>query len=85
MDFEAFFQGVQGLQVYNSYKTFITAKCVAEAAFKGEEAAIEVYRITAQFLGHALAIFIDMLNPELIILGSIYDRTRELIQPVMMR
>ncbi len=62
----------------------ITAKSVAEAAFKGDEAALEVYRITSRYLGYALAIFIDMLNPEMIVLGSIYGRTRELIEPTMM-
>ncbi|MBE9583212.1 ROK family protein [Mucilaginibacter sp. JRF] len=62
----------------------ITAKAVAEAAYNGDEPAVQVYQITARQLGKALAIFIDMLNPEMIILGSIYGRTRELIEPLMM-
>lgn len=62
---------------------FVTAKSVAEAAFKGDETAREVYRICGEYLGKALAMFIDMLNPELIILGSIYGRAQELIEPSM--
>ena len=31
-----------------------------------------------------MRLFIDMLNPELIVLGSIYGRARKLIQPKMM-
>lgn len=61
----------------------ITAKSVAEAAFAGDKTAIEVYKICAIYLGKALALLIDILNPELIILGSIYERTRSLIEPIM--
>jgi glucokinase len=61
----------------------ITAKAVAEAAFGGDPVAIEVYRICGRYLGKALALFIDLLNPEVIVLGSIYGRTRSLLDPVM--
>lgn len=62
----------------------ISAKSVAEAAYRGDETAKEVYRICGTYLGKALALFIDILNPELIILGSIYGRAKEMIEPVMM-
>ncbi|WP_183578226.1 ROK family protein [Mucilaginibacter sp. X5P1] len=61
----------------------ITAKLVAEAAYKGDEVAIEVYRICGEYLGKALSLFIDILNPELIILGSIYGRAKALLEPAM--
>lgn len=61
----------------------ITAKSVAEAAYAGDPTAIEVYRVCAVHLGKALALLIDILNPELIILGSIYERTQSLIEPLM--
>jgi glucokinase len=61
----------------------ITAKSVAEAAFNGDEVAKEVYRICGEYLGKALAMFIDMLNPQLIILGSIYSRSRQLLETEM--
>ena len=62
---------------------FITAKQVAAAAFNGDQIALEVYQICATYLGRALSLLIDILNPELIILGSIYGRSRELIEPYM--
>jgi len=61
----------------------ITAKNVAEAAFAGDTTAIEVYRICATYLGSALSILIDVLNPEVIVLGSIYGRAKSLIEPEM--
>jgi glucokinase len=63
----------------------ITAKSVAEAAMQGDETAISVYQTCAEYLGRALSLFIDILNPELIILGSIYGRSGELIEPGMMK
>jgi glucokinase len=62
----------------------ITAKSIADAAFAGDPVAIEVYRICAEYLGLGLALLIDILNPEMIILGSIYGRTRQLLEPVML-
>ena len=61
----------------------ITAKSVAEAAFAGDATAIEVYRVCANYLGRALSVLIDVLNPEVIVLGSIYGRAQALIEPEM--
>ncbi|QEM10765.1 ROK family protein [Mucilaginibacter rubeus] len=62
----------------------ITAKSIADAAFNGDPVAIEVYRICAEYLGRGLALLIDILNPEMIILGSIYGRAHKLLEPVML-
>lgn len=61
----------------------VTAKSIAEAAYAGDETAQEVYRTAAEQLGRGLALLIDVLNPEVIVLGSIYGRARDLIEPVM--
>lgn len=61
----------------------ITARTVAEAAKAGDELAKSVYRTSATYLGRALAMVIDMLNPEVIAIGSIYVRAEELIRPFM--
>ena len=61
----------------------ITAKTVAEAAKAGDELAISIYRTSATYLGKALAMVIDMLNPEVITIGSIFVRAEELIRPFM--
>jgi glucokinase len=61
----------------------ITAKLVADAAYTGDQTAIEVYRRCAEYLGKGLSILIDLLNPEMIIMGSIYPRAQSLIEPYM--
>jgi len=61
----------------------LSAKLVAEAAYNGDPVAIEIYRICAGYLGRGLSLLIDILNPELIIIGSIYGRAKELIEPYM--
>jgi glucokinase len=61
----------------------ITAKSVADAAYAGDPLAIDIYKTTATYLGRALALLIDVINPELIILGSIYGRAQSLIEPTM--
>lgn len=61
----------------------ITAKSVAEAAAAGDALAIEVYKTSAVYLGRALSILIDVINPEVIAIGSIFVRAEELIRPFM--
>ena len=61
----------------------ITAKTVAEAAESGDPLAREIYRECGSYLGKALSIMIDILNPEVIVLGSIYCRAQSLIEPAM--
>jgi glucokinase len=62
----------------------VTAKVVAEAAADGDELALEVYKTSGQYLGKGLSILIDILNPELIVIGSIYERAGHLLSPPMM-
>lgn len=61
----------------------VTAKAIAEAAFAGDETAREVYRICGEHLGKGLSVIIDILNPERIIIGSIFTRSRELLMEEM--
>jgi glucokinase len=63
----------------------ITAKTVAEAAYRGDETALEIFKICGEYLGRGIAILIDIINPELIILGSIYVRAQSLLDPYMMK
>lgn len=57
----------------------ITAKSIAEAADKGDETAIEVYRSCGEYLGRGLSILIDILNPQVIVIGSIFARAHHLL------
>jgi len=61
----------------------ITAKSVAEAAYSGDAAAIDIYGTSGRYLGRGLAILIDLLNPQAIIIGGIYTRAQSLLEPQM--
>ena len=61
----------------------ITAKRVAECAKAGNEDAREVYRICGRMLGKGLSILVDVLNPERIVLGSVFARSHELLTEEM--
>ncbi|MDQ0972561.1 glucokinase [Neobacillus niacini] len=62
----------------------ITAKTVAEAAQAGDPLAKQIYKIVGQKLGRGLALLVDLLNPERIVIGSIYLRQEELLKPFVM-
>ena len=61
----------------------ITAKTVFEAAITGDPVANEIVGISASYLGKGLAILIDILNPECIVIGSIYARNEECLKPLI--
>lgn len=63
----------------------IDAKTVAAAAEEGDEVALGVYYTCGKYLGRALSLLIDILNPDVIVLGSIYYRTQKFIEPAMRR
>lgn len=62
----------------------ITAKSVAEAAERGDQLAINIFKEVGEKLGMGLAILIDLLNPEKIIIGSIYMRQEGLLKQAML-
>ena len=62
----------------------VTAKSVAEAAFKGDELALEIYQSVGKKLGKGISILLDILNPEKVIIGSIYARQEGLLRDYML-
>ena len=64
-------------------KEDIKAKDVAEAARAGHEDAIELLRESGAYFGKGLSILIDILNPEVIVAGSIYARSHEFLEAAM--
>lgn len=63
----------------------IDTKMVALAAQAGDPVAKKIIRISAHYLGQGLAILIDILNPECIVIGSIYARNEILFKPLIER
>ncbi len=61
----------------------ITAKTIGEAAEQGDPAALKIWATTGEKLGQGLAILIDLLNPECIVIGSIFMRQEKYIRPAM--
>lgn len=61
----------------------ITAKVVADAAREGDALAKEIYDISSRYLGIGLSVLIDIINPEVIVIGSIYTRNEDMMKPVM--
>ena len=61
----------------------LDAKTVFVAAQAGDPVANEIVGISANYLGQGLSILIDVLNPECIVIGSIYARNEELFKPLI--
>lgn len=59
----------------------LDAKTVANAADAGDALAQEIYRICGHYLGIGLSMLIDILNPEVIVIGSIFQRSSNLLWP----
>lgn len=63
----------------------ITTKDVAEAAEKGDDLAKEILALSGGYLGRGLGMLVDILNPEVIVLGSLYLRCGRFLEPAMRR
>jgi len=61
----------------------IDAKMVFVAAQAGDAVAHEIVKVSADFLGMGLSLLIDILNPECIVIGSIYARNEQLFKPLI--
>ncbi len=59
----------------------LNAKIVGDAAEAGDALALEIYKISGTYLGKGLSLFIDILNPQVIIIGSIFARSRDILWP----
>lgn len=67
----------------NGSKGNVTARDVALAAERGDEKALDILSLSGRYLGQGLAILIDILNPEIIVLGSIYARAGKFLESAM--
>ncbi len=60
----------------------VTAASVGKAAQAGDPLARAIYETVGHYLGRGLAMLVDVLNPECIVVGSIYGRQQSLLEPV---
>lgn len=61
----------------------LNARVIAQYADAGDEDARSIYEEAGEKLGHALAILIDLLNPERIVIGSVFVRSENLLRKAM--
>lgn len=62
-----------------------TLKDIATAAVAGDALALKVLDVAGERLGEALALLVDTLNPERIVLGGYFPRCGDLLAPAMQR
>ncbi len=70
------------LERAGSYEN-VSAKLIAELARHGDKTCIEIFKKCGEMLGETLSIIVDLLNPQRIILGGIFMRCADLIEPSM--
>ena len=63
----------------------LSAKIIGDAADAGDPIAKSVYDACGERLGAALSLFIDLLNPEAIVIGSIYTRSENLLRESVLK
>lgn len=62
----------------------ISAKSIAEAMEQGDALAAEIFDTVGEYLGRGISLLVDILNPERIIIGSIYARQRKTLEKRML-
>lgn len=62
----------------------ITANTVGQALLQDDPTAKIIMQEVGRYLGKGLSIMIDLLNPEKIIIGSIFVRQHEILAPVVL-
>lgn len=65
------------------YGKKLSAKDICLRANSDDAPSRHVISISARYLGYALSMLIDILNPEKIIIGSIYTRDKALFTPII--
>lgn len=83
--FEGFCSGAGIQQLAAPHFENINIKTLAENARTGDAKARRIFELSGEKLGEGLAFVIDLLNPEIIVLGSIFVRCEDLLRPAMER
>ena len=67
-----------------SIEEFTVAE-MADAARKGDLCALEAFDICARMLGRGLAVICDILDPDAVVIGSVYARCIDLLEEKTMK
>lgn len=79
--FESFCSGVGIAKMYSQkYTNKLTAREISNRAKEGDPKALDIIFESATYLGKGLAMLVDFLNPECIIISNIYTRSEELFK-----
>lgn len=73
-------RGITPAFVKNGELDSFTAADMAAAARNGDECALEAFKLCGKMLGQGLATVCDILNPDVVVIGSIYARCRDLLE-----
>ena len=65
--------------ILTAHRETVTARDVCAAAKRGDVVAMRIVRSTGERLGQVLAILVDILNPERIVIGGLAMRTGEMM------
>ena len=63
----------------------VSAKVLGEHAAAGDADALAIFDLVGEYFGKGVSVLVDILNPEVIVAGSIYTRCKEFIEPAMRR
>ena len=63
----------------------ISTRKLAVLVAAGDESAAGVFKESGKYLGRGISTLIDILNPEMIVIGSIFERSGELLIPEMQK
>jgi glucokinase len=61
----------------------ITTADLAREAARGDRLALEVFTISGRYLGRGIAMLIDLLDLDCIVIGSVFVRCRAFLEPAM--
>ena len=58
----------------------VSAKTIADAVREGDETAIRVFDTVSEKLGAGLSVLMDLFNPEVIVIGSVFARAEDILR-----
>lgn len=67
----------------NQNNSALSAKEIADAAYRGDSIAVEIMNLCGTRFGEGISILLDVLNPEMIVVGSVFVRCGDLLEKAM--